>query len=44
MRAPVRKSEKKTCVDDKGNARFESGEEQEHNDERNNDNFNESGQ
>jgi len=40
----VRKSEKKICVDDKGNSRFESGDEQEHNDGRNNDDFNENAQ
>ncbi len=42
--AQVRKSEKKICVDDKGNSRFESGDEQEHNKGHNNDDFNENAQ
>ncbi|MCP3715393.1 hypothetical protein [Paraburkholderia sp. CNPSo 3281] len=42
--AQIRKSEKKICVDDKGNSRFESGEEQEHNHGHNNDDFNENAQ
>jgi hypothetical protein len=42
--AQIRKSEKKICVDDKGNSKFESGDEQEHNDGRNNDDFNENAQ
>jgi hypothetical protein len=41
--AQIRKSEKKFCVDDKGNSKFESGEEQEHNHGHNND-FNENEQ
>jgi hypothetical protein len=42
--AQIRKSEKNICIDDKGNSKFESGEEQEHNDGRNNDDFNENEQ
>jgi len=40
----IRKSERKTCVDSKGDSKFVSGEEQERNHGKNNDDFNENAQ